>query len=122
MFSPNLCRLVSMTQNYKTPTVQHQRHCTSASSPIMTLVISGKIPNCHCLCGLFQVSLLYIPSTLNTDLIIWQLQWLSPPGTFHILIGKFSYFVIRFLLNSSMVKSDNEIGKVNDKKNSDLKI
>ena len=58
----------------------------------------------------------------------------SPPGTFHILIGKFfyfvirflnliffiiifSYFIIRFLLNSSMVKSDNEIGKVNDKKN-----
>ena len=58
----------------------------------------------------------------------------SPPGTFHILIGKFSYFVIRFLnqicfvinfsyfvirflLNSSIVKSDNEIGKVNDKKN-----
>ena len=52
----------------------------------------------------------------------------------HILIGKFSYFVIRFLnqiffvinfsyfiirflLNSSIVKSDNEIGKVNDKKN-----
>ena len=58
----------------------------------------------------------------------------SPPGTFHILIRKFSYFVIRFLnliffvinfsyfvirflLNSSIVKSDNEIGKVNDKKN-----
>ena len=40
----------------------------------------------------------------------------SPPGTFHILIGNFSYFVIRFLLNSSIVKSDNEIGKVNDKK------
>ena len=30
---------------------------TSASAAIMTLVISGKIPNCHCLCGLFQVSL-----------------------------------------------------------------
>ena len=29
----------------------------------------------------------------------------------------FSYFVIRFLLNSSIVKSDNEIGKVNGKKN-----
>ena len=29
----------------------------------------------------------------------------------------FSYFIIRFLLKSSMVKSDNEIGKVNDKKN-----
>ena len=42
---------------------------------------------------------------------------LSSPGTFHILIGKFSYFVIRFLLNSSIVKSDNEIGKVNDKNN-----
>ena len=34
----------------------------------------------------------------------------------------FSYFVIRFLLNSSIVKSDNEIGKVNDKKKYDLKI
>ena len=60
--------------------------------------------------------------------------WPSPPGTIHILIGKFSYFVIRFLnqfffvinfsyfvirflLNISIVKSDNEIGKVNDKKN-----
>ena len=28
----------------------------------------------------------------------------------------FSYFVIRFLLNSSIVKSDNKIGKVYDKK------
>ena len=44
-------------------------------------------------------------------------HWPSPPGTFHILIGKFSYFVIRFLLNSSIVKSDNEIGKVNEKRN-----
>ena len=34
----------------------------------------------------------------------------SPPGTFHILIGKFSYFIIRFLLNSSVVKSDLVIG------------
>ena len=58
----------------------------------------------------------------------------SQPGTIHFLIGKFSYFfiiflyqifsvinfsnlVIRFLLNSSTVKSNNEIGKVNDKKN-----
>ena len=53
------------------------------------------------------------------------------PGTFHILIGKFSYFIIRFsdhiflsltfpirfLLNSSIVKSDNEIEKDYDKKN-----
>ena len=44
-------------------------------------------------------------------------RWPSPPGTFHIFIGKFSYFVIRFLLNSSIVKSGNEIGEVNDKKN-----
>ena len=29
----------------------------------------------------------------------------------------FSYFIIRFLLNSAIVKSDIEIGKVNDKKN-----
>ena len=34
----------------------------------------------------------------------------------------FSYFVITFLLNSSMVKSDNKIGKDNDKKKYDLKI
>ena len=67
----------------------------------------------------------------------WEVYVLVRPslsGTFHILIGKFSYFVIRFLnhiffvinfsyvvirflLNSSIVKSDNEIGKVNDKKN-----
>ena len=62
------------------------------------------------------------------------IQWPSQPGTIHFLIGKFSYFVIRFLyqiffvikfsylvirflLNSSMVKSNNEIGKVDDKKN-----
>ena len=42
--------------------------------------------------------------------------WPSPPGTFHILIEKISYFVIRFLLNSSIVKSDDEIRNVNDKK------
>ena len=64
----------------------------------------------------------------------WAVQRPSPPGTFHILVGKlayfiirflnqnffvinFSYFVIRFLLNSSIVKSDNKIGKINDKKN-----
>ena len=58
----------------------------------------------------------------------------SPPGTFHILIGNFSYFVIRFLnqiffvinfsyfvirflFNNSIVKTDNEIEEVNDKKN-----
>ena len=40
----------------------------------------------------------------------------SPPGTFHMLIGKFSYFVIRFLLKSPGIKFDNEIGKVNVKK------
>ena len=40
----------------------------------------------------------------------------SPPGTFYILIGKYSYFLIRFLLNGSIVKSNKEIGKVNDKK------
>ena len=61
-------------------------------------------------------------------------EWPSPPGTFHFLIGKFSYFVIRFLnqiffvinfsyfvirflLNSSIVKFNNEIGKFSDKKN-----
>ena len=62
-------------------------------------------------------------------------QWPSPPGTFHSLIGKlsyfvirflnqiyfvinFSYFVIRFLLSSFIVKFDNKIGKVNEKQDS----
>ena len=40
--------------------------------------------------------------------------WPSPPGTFHILIGKFSYFVIRFSnqisFDITFQKSDNEIG------------
>ena len=61
------------------------------------------------------------------DFLHDALQGPSPPGTFHFLIGKFSYFgirfldysffvinfsyfVIRFLLKSSMVKSNNEIG------------
>ena len=59
-------------------------------------------------------------------------------GAFHILIGRFFYFVIRFLnhiffvinfsyiviifFHSSIVKSDNEIGKINDKNKYDLKI
>ena len=34
----------------------------------------------------------------------------------YFFVINFSYFIIRFLLNSSIVKSDNEIGKVNDKK------
>ena len=60
-----------------------------------------------------------------------RVLWLSPTGTFHTLLGKFSYFVffvitftyfvIRFLLYSSIVKSDNEIGKVMTKRY-DLKI
>ena len=71
--------------------------------------------------------------TFQQKLLLMRL-WSSLPGTFHILIGKISYFVtrflnqiffvinfssfvIRFLLNSSIVKSDNEIGKVNDKNN-----
>ena len=55
----------------------------------------------------------------------------SPPVTFHILIGKFSYFGIRFFLSLTFhillsdfylialyaVKSDNEIEKVNDNEN-----
>ena len=29
--------------------------------------------------------------------ILKDMYWPSPPGTIHILIGNFSYFVIRFL-------------------------
>jgi hypothetical protein len=72
-------------------------------------------------------------STINTVSILWP----SPPGTFHISIGtffyfiirclnqiffviNFSYFVIKFFHNNSMLKYDNKIGKVNDKKKYDL--
>ena len=38
------------------------------------------------------------------------IQWPSSSEIFHILLGKLAYFIIRFLLNSSIVKSDNGIG------------
>ena len=37
--------------------------------------------------------------------------WLSPPGTFHILVGKFLYFIIRFYNKTMKLKSDKLIGK-----------
>ena len=60
----------------------------------------------------------------------WDIPYLNRKiFLFHYLIFQsdffvinFSYFIIRFLLNSSIVKSDNEIGKVNDKRKYDLKI
>ena len=39
-----------------------------------------------------------------------------------LFVINFSYFVIRLLLNSSIVKSDNEIRKLNDKKKFDNEI
>ena len=36
---------------------------------------------------------------------------------YKIFVINFSHFFIRFLLNSSIIKSNNEIGKVNEKKN-----
>ena len=44
----------------------------------------------------------------------------SPPGTFHIFMGKFSSFI--YLIGLYVVKFDNEIGKVNDKKKPDNEI
>ena len=71
----------------------------------------------------------------NSTLLIWNLKltwaesaWDNPflnrkiflfhyqIFILHFFVINFSYLVIRFLLNSSMVKSNNEIGKVNDKK------
>ena len=51
----------------------------------------------------------------------WDIPYLNRKiFLFHYQIFKsvinFSYFVIRYLLNSSIVKSDNKIGKNNDKK------
>ena len=48
---------------------------------------------------------------LNRKIFLFQYQIFN-----HIFfVINFSYFVIRFLLDSSIVKSDNEIGKLNDK-------
>ena len=38
--------------------------------------------------------------------------WPSPPGTFHILIGKFSYFVIRFFLSLTFPISLSDLSPV----------
>ena len=38
-------------------------------------------------------------------------NWPSPPVIIFCTISEFPYMLIRFLLHSSLVKSDNEIGK-----------
>ena len=38
-------------------------------------------------------------------------NWPSPPVIIFFPISEFPYILIRFLLHSSLVKSDNEIGK-----------
>ena len=67
-------------------------------------------------------------------IVILGNAWPSQPGTFHFLIVKvgyfisrslyildffvinFSYLVIIFLINRSIVKSNDEVGKVNEEK------
>ena len=48
-------------------------------------------------------------------------QWPSSPGIFHILLGKFACFIIRFLLDSFIVKSDNGRGLFWNRKQSDYR-
>ena len=53
-----------------------------------------------------------MPHILTEKISCFVIRFLN-----HIFfVINFFYFVIRFLLNTSIVKSDNEIGKVNDKK------
>ena len=56
---------------------------------------------------------------LNRKFFLFRYQIFK---SYFFFVINFSYFVIRFLLNSSVVKSDNKIGMVNDKKAYDLKI
>ena len=51
----------------------------------------------------------------------WVNDWPSPPGTFHILIGKFPYFIIRFYYRAMKWKSDKLIGKFWNRKKSDYR-
>ena len=39
------------------------------------------------------------------------MPWESPPGKFNILIGKFSYFIIKFYYRAIKKKSDKLIEK-----------
>ena len=50
---------------------------------------------------------------LNRKIFLYHYQIFK--SDFFLVIN-FSHFIIIFSLNSSIVKSDNEIGKVNDKK------
>ena len=56
---------------------------------------------------------------LNRKIFLFRYQIFK---SYFFFVVNFSYFVIRFLLNSFVVKSDNKIGKAIDKKKYDLKI
>ena len=60
----------------------------------MIVAIQGAINN-ELAMNNATVQLSAILKLLSTEYILGQ--WPSQPGTFHFLIGKFCYFVIRFL-------------------------
>ena len=67
-----------------------------------------------------QIITKFLQELLKKSKFYWlSSKWPSPLGTFHILIGKFLYYVIIFLLNSSVVKSDLAIGLFWNSKKSD---
>ena len=54
---------------------------------------------------------IYVKLPKLYEVIVPKLHWPSPPVIAFFPISKFSYKLVRFLINSSIIKSDNEIGK-----------
>ena len=80
------------------------RHCTwfISMSSISDWVLCFGRNKCSILKGYFQLKVsTRVKKYLEDNFISFYLVllWPSPPGTFHVLVGKFSYFVIRFLNN-----------------------
>ena len=126
----------------KTPTQKLCLWFTNSKNPLDLGLELAKIPSSHMIFLLDsrEQSSRYCPlnpleatilTNLNADFLdswaqyAWDIPYLNRKMFLfryqifksYFSVVNFSYFVIRFLLNSSIVKSDNEIGKVNDKKN-----
>ena len=77
-------------------------HQTARQSFHCPIIPQYYIEHCRILDTLYQKHIVVIPNSwflyhaLPKSLFVLEYQWLSPSGTFHILIGKFSYFIIRF--------------------------
>ena len=89
--------------NYRWPRVINSKNPILKQKQFLThLSISALgIVSLECILRNIEKGIRQVFSPTRSDTLFFhtfsQSQWPSPPGTFHILIGKFSYFIIRFL-------------------------